>query len=426
MVDFFRNMQSQFNTAMTPQNQSNNFYDFMVKQYGLTDNGELNLGLDLGNKEDAPKVVEAILKYNNQEPEEGAIMRMMNNPGFIMGLSLMNQAAGGKGVGEALLPAAQTTQGFIANQELTKQNKKLMRMKDSGQIIEVNKAMAELQQTRAGTQQTVAQTENIKSQTVLNDLKKPLLENEALMGMKNITLAQLNIDQKQDEATVRLATFNSIEANENLTESQKLFYANNPGQYGSIDDSIAFKSTQTTDAMVEKIVGSKIMKDLVEFVPGVDSSDREAARADIKADIARKATELARIAYTGGERKTPDVTKADVDAAYAEMVTSGKVEKREWWRSLLGGRLWGGGVTVNNALGGTVEANKPIVVGEEGPEVFVPQQPGAIVSNPATKGGYTWENAIIDNSPELKRIAQSSGVAEAKKALKKFRPDLYV
>ena len=426
MVNFFTDMQSKFNTAMTPQNQSNNFYDFMVKQYGLTDDGELNLGLDLGNKEDAPKVVEAILKYNNQEPEEGAIMRMMNNPGFIMGLSLMNQAAGGKGVSEALLPAAQTTQGFIANQELTKQNKKLMRMKDSGQIIEVNKAMAELQQTRAGTQQTVAQTENIKSQTVLNELKKPLLENEALMGMKNITLAQLNIDQKQDEATVRLATFNSIEANENLTESQKLYYANNPGLYGSIDESLAFTPNQTTNALVEKVVGSKFMEDLVEKVPGVDSSEKDAARADVKADIARKATELARIAHNSGERKTPEVTKADVDAAYAEMVTSGKINERGWFRSLFGGRLWGGGVTVNNALGGTVEANKPIVVGEEGPEVFVPQQPGAIVSNPATKGGYTWENAIIDNSPELKKIAQSSGVAEAKKALKKFRPDLYV
>ena len=426
MVNFFTDMQSRFNTAMAPQNQTNNFYDFMVKQYGLTDDGELNLGLDLGNKEDAPKVVEAILKYNNQEPEEGAIMRMMNNPGFIMGLSLMNQAAGGKGVSEALLPAAQTTQGFIANQELTKQNKKLMRMKDSGQIIEVNKAMAELQQTRAGTQQTVAQTENIKSQTVLNELKKPLLENDALLGIKNITLAQLNIDQKKDQATVRLATFNSIEANENLTEAQKLYYANNPGLYGSIDESLAFTPNQTTNALVEKVVGSKFMEDLVEKVPGVDSSEKEAARADVKADIARKATELARIAHNSGERKTPEVTKADVDAAYAEMVTSGKINERGWFRSLFGGRLWGGGVTVNNALGGTVEANKPIVVGEEGPEVFVPQQPGAIVSNPATKGGYTWENAIIDNSPELKKIAQSSGVAEAKKALKKFRPDLYV
>ena len=426
MVNFFTDMQSRFNTAMAPQNQTNNFYDFMVKQYGLTDDGELNLGLDLGNKEDAPKVVEAILKYNNQEPEEGAIMRMMNNPGFIMGLSLMNQAAGGKGVSEALLPAAQTTQGFIANQELTKQNKKLMRMKDSGQIIEVNKAMAELQQTRAGTQQTVAQTENIKSQTVLNELKKPLLENDALLGIKNITLAQLNIDQKKDQATVRLATFNSIEANENLTEAQKLYYANNPGLYGSIDESLAFTPNQTTNALVEKVVGSKFMEDLVEKVPGVDSSEKDAARADVKADIARKATELARIAHNSGERKTPEVTKADVDAAYAEMVTSGKINERGWFRSLFGGRLWGGGVTVNNALGGTVEANKPIIVGEEGPEVFVPQQPGAIVSNPATKGGYTWENAIIDNSPELKKIAQSSGVAEAKKALKKFRPDLYV
>lgn len=429
MVDFFKN---NFNPSGagtmfgTPQNQTNDFYSFMAKQYGLTENGELDLSLDLRNKEDAPKLIEAVLKYNNQEPNENAITQMMSNPGFIMGLSLMNQAAGGKGVGEALLPAAQTTQGFIANQELTKQNKKLMRMKDSGQVIALNKDVAELQQTRASTDQTVAQTENIKSQTVLNDLKKPLLENEALMGIKNITLAQLNIDQKQDEATVRLATFNSIEANENLTESQKLFYANNPGQYGSIDESLAFTPNQTTDALVEKVVGSKFMEDLVEKVPGVDSSEKDAARADVKADIARKATELATIAFSSGERKTREVTKADVDAAYAEMITSGKINERGWFRSLFGGRLWGGGVTVNNALGGTVQANKPIVVGEEGPEVFVPQQPGAIVSNPATKGGYTWENAIIDNSPELKRIAQSSGVAEAKKALKKFRPDLYV
>jgi hypothetical protein len=78
------------------------------------------------------------------------------------------------------------------------------------------------------------------------------------------------------------------------------------------------------------------------------------------------------------------------------------------------------------AKGGPVQQDRAYLVGEEGPEVFVPQQPGSIVSNPATKGGYTWENAIIDNSPELKKIAQSSGVAEAKKALKKFRPDLYV
>jgi hypothetical protein len=59
MVNFFTDMQSRFNTAMAPQNQTNNFYDFMAKEYGLTEDGELNLSLDLGNKEDAPKLIEA-------------------------------------------------------------------------------------------------------------------------------------------------------------------------------------------------------------------------------------------------------------------------------------------------------------------------------------------------------------------------------
>ena len=78
------------------------------------------------------------------------------------------------------------------------------------------------------------------------------------------------------------------------------------------------------------------------------------------------------------------------------------------------------------AMGGPTTANKPIIVGEEGPEVFVPKQDGSIVSNPATKGGYNWEDAIIDNSEMLKKIKQTNGRAEAVKALKKFRPDLYV
>ena len=51
------------------------------------------------------------------------------------------------------------------------------------------------------------------------------------------------------------------------------------------------------------------------------------------------------------------------------------------------------------AMGGQVQAGKPYVVGEQGPEIMVPNQSGNIVSNPSTPGGYTWENAIIDNNP---------------------------
>ena len=78
------------------------------------------------------------------------------------------------------------------------------------------------------------------------------------------------------------------------------------------------------------------------------------------------------------------------------------------------------------AMGGPVQAGKPYIVGEQGPEVMVPNQDGNIVSNPGTKGGYNWEDAIIDNSEMLKKIKQTNGRAEAVKALKKFRPDLYV
>ena len=78
------------------------------------------------------------------------------------------------------------------------------------------------------------------------------------------------------------------------------------------------------------------------------------------------------------------------------------------------------------AMGGPVRAGQAYNVGEEGPEVFVPNQDGNIVSNPGTPGGYNWEDAIIDNSEMLSKIKKANGRNAAIKALKKFRPDLYV
>ena len=75
---------------------------------------------------------------------------------------------------------------------------------------------------------------------------------------------------------------------------------------------------------------------------------------------------------------------------------------------------------------GAAAAAAPTCLKLRGSVAVVGKQDGSIVSNPSTPGGYTWENAIIDNSPELSKIANSSGLNEAKKALKKFRPDLYV
>ena len=441
MVDFFKNTFNPSGAGTmfgTPQNQTNTFYDFMAKEYGLTENGELDLSLDLRNKEDAPKLVEAVLKYNNQEPNENAITQMMSNPGFIMGLSLMNQAAGGKGVGEALLPAAQTTQGFIANQELTKQNKKLMRMKDSGQVIAINRDIAELQQTRASTDKTVAQIDGIFA-----DIRNI---NARTKGQQ--------ISNQDNEKRIEL-------------QNQAVDYLQNSGLYRP-DEISAFKQTGVVPvlrgdnvpvsteqrALTNQIIDTfnlyddnNVLAAVVDAIPGFDGTAEDIRNKDslFKEAIVRQATELAqRKAIASGNPNNIVITKDVVQEAQALVlqdkdlvkniygaaeVKTGEAANPSLMSAIPNFFDWvisGVKGTEAKALGGAVQAGQPYLVGEEGPEVMVPNQSGNIISNPATKGGYTWENAIIDNSPELKKIAQSSGVAEAKKALKKFRPDLYV
>lgn len=429
MVDFFKGFNPSGQGTMFGGNQTNSstsFYDFLGNKKGLTEEGMFDLTGDLGNKEKAPELIKAFLEYQGEKPEQNKIDQMMGNSGFIMGLSLMQQAAGGKNLGAALLPAAETTQGFITNQELRDQNKKLMRVKETGQIVELIKTTSDLQTAEASRAQTAATTANIKSETVLNNLRQPLLENQDVQGKQTITLNGLTIEDRQSDALTKVATLNSIDKNDTLSESQKIYYMNNTGLYGSIDESLAYNPSSATTAKVEKLVGSKFIDDLVEKIPGFDSTKKDELRNQIKDDVGKKATQLALLEFNNGNRKTKDVTAKDVDAAYKEMVSDGTIQERGWWRSLVGGRVFGGGITLGNRLGGEVQAGVPTIIGEDGPEVFVPETDGNIISNPKTAGGYTWEDAIIDSSEMLKKIKQSSGAEEAKKALKKFRPDLYI
>lgn len=45
--------------------------------------------------------------------------------------------------------------------------------------------------------------------------------------------------------------------------------------------------------------------------------------------------------------------------------------------------IWGSGITAR-AAGGPVSAGQPTIVGEKGPELLVPQQPGTVIPNPGT------------------------------------------
>ena len=164
-------------------------------------------------------------------------------------------------------------------------------------------------------------------------------------------------------------------------------------------------------------MGSSVLKSVFSSTEALDSD---------KTLIEEQIISLAVKNAKGG---TP--TKKHFEAAEEIVFKDWNIRKNGYVKRLLGFPEYKMGVMSGNpdssrAMGGPVKAGQAYNVGEQGPEVFVPNQDGNIVSNPRTPGGYNWEDAIIDNSEMLSKIKKANGRAAAVKALKKFRPDLYV
>ena len=385
-------------------NSTTNFYEFLEKEHGLTDEGMFDLTAKLGDKEKAPELIKAFLEYSGQKPEQNKVDQMMGNSGFIMGLSLMQQAAGGKNIGAALLPAAQGTQAFMTNQELRDQRKQLIKDKETGRILEISKLSSDME---------TAETNRV-SANIVNT-----------MNLQKIEEGKYQVSRRED-------TIKSIKENKNLTNPEKEQAINNWEEYGKVDDYSRYNATSDTFAQVEKKVKIKqtFLESIIPFYGSGD--DKEAARTQIVKDIAGKATEIARQKYESGAKgyTTPEVKDADINEAREKYIKDGKIKLPNTLSRFFNQDMsvfnTGEFTLTGKRMGGEVEANEPVIIGEDGPEVFVPETDGNIISNPKTAGGYTWEDAIIDNSEMLKKIKQSGGAEEAKKALKKFRPDLYI
>jgi len=94
--------------------------------------------------------------------------------------------------------------------------------------------------------------------------------------------------------------------------------------------------------------------------------------------------------------------------------------------SALAGTFTGG----KRALGGSVSANTPYMVGERGPELFVPGAQGNIVPNHAMGGGAS--NIVVNvdatgssvegNAQDSKRLGEAIGVAIRQELIKQKRP----
>ena len=546
--NIFGTMNQGLQNAMMPQPQTTinpqEFYtDHFKNYYGeLADNGMMNVQKVLSTNSQGeeffdPNKLNEALKNNDfttiseylrasqkltdkkLEPE-GMVDRLSNNSTFIMGLQLMAAAGEGKSVQEALAPAMSTTQAFMTNQELRKQNKKLTMTRNGtieeramdliGKRATTTSAVAKadmdtitkdnwaesqrLKLEQAGVNLEISKMDKYFTFTTMGDkikqtelntkaMVKDLEMNELKMEEMNIMLETLpemnqadlaikiqqsenmdtqnkgmileninkNIDNQVDSLNLKImqnkeginAEWRAWVDDQDYDAATKIAMLNEgPEAYFDMVDRVDINKHRDAYEAYSSSMGSSALKAIFSSTEALDSD-----KTLIKEQIISLAVKNAK----GGKP-----TKAHFEAAEEIVFKDWNIRKNGYVKRLLGFPEYKMGVRSGNpnsgqagqtimiggqefvinedgtaslkgmAMGGPVRAGQAYNVGEEGPEVFVPNQDGNIVSNPGTPGGYNWEDAIIDNSEMLSKIKKANGRNAAIKALKKFRPDLYV
>ena len=546
--NIFGTMNQGLQNAMMPQPQTTinpqEFYtDHFKNYYGeLADNGMMNVQKVLSTNSQGeeffdPNKLNEALKNNDfttiseylrasqkltdkkLEPK-GMVDRLSNNSTFIMGLQLMAAAGEGKSVQEALAPAMSTTQAFMTNQELRKQNKKLTMTRNGtieeramdliGKRATTTSAVAKadmdtitkdnwaesqrLKLEQAGVNLEISKMDKYFTFTTMGDkIKQTELNTEAMV--KDLEIDELKIQ----EVNIMLETLPEmnqadlaikIQQSENMdTQNKGMILENINKNIDNQVDSLNLKIMQNKEginaewrawvgeqgydaatkmAMLDQ--GPEAYFDMVDRVDINKHRDAYEAYSSSMGSSALKAIfsstealdsdktlikeQIISLAVKNAKGGKP--TKAHFEAAEEIVFKDWNIRKNGYVKRLLGFPEYKMGVRSGNpnsgqagqtimiggqefvinedgtaslkgmAMGGPVRAGQAYNVGEEGPEVFVPNQDGNIVSNPGTPGGYNWEDAIIDNSEMLSKIKKANGRNAAIKALKKFRPDLYV
>ena len=546
--NIFGTMNQGLQNAMMPQPQTTinpqEFYtDHFKNYYGeLADNGMMNVQKVLSTNSQGeeffdPNKLNEALKNNDfttiseylrasqkltdkkLEPE-GMVDRLSNNSTFIMGLQLMAAAGEGKSVQEALAPAMSTTQAFMTNQELRKQNKKLTMTRNGtieeramdliGKRAETTSAVAKadmdtitkdnwaesqrLKLEQAGVNLEISKMDKYFTFTTMGDkIKQTELNTKAMvkdLEMNELKMEEMNImletlpEMNQADLAIK------IQQSENMdTQNKGMILENINKNIDNQVDSLNLKIMQNKEginaewrawvgeqgydaatkmAMLDQ--GPEAYFDMVDRVDINKHRDAYEAYSSSMGSSALKAIfsstealdsdktlikeQIISLAVKNAKGGKP--TKAHFEAAEEIVFKDWNIRKNGYVKRLLGFPEYKMGVRSGNpnsgqagqtimiggqefvinedgtaslkgmAMGGPVRAGQAYNVGEEGPEVFVPNQDGNIVSNPGTPGGYNWEDAIIDNSEMLSKIKKANGRNAAIKALKKFRPDLYV
>ena len=99
-----------------------------------------------------------------------------------------------------------------------------------------------------------------------------------------------------------------------------------------------------------------------------------------------------------------------------KLVKSGKIKKKKSWTKgwLTSDTL---SMPMPKAKGGPIQAGKPYLVGEEGPEVIIPKSDGNVLSNDDSQI-YAM---LLASNPQLQKVSR----ARAEKILKSRFPEYF-
>ena len=117
------------------------------------------------------------------------------------------------------------------------------------------------------------------------------------------------------------------------------------------------------------------------------------------------------------EGKSQVIKRTDQLKILQRLVKSGKIQKKESFLSKIGITSSTLQMPVPMAEGGPIEAGKPYVVGEEGPEIIIPSSDGNVLSNDDSQI-YAM---LLASNPQLQKVSR----ARAEKILRSRFPEYF-
>jgi len=219
---------------------------------------------------------------------------------------------------------------------------------------------------RESIRQLGKQAETLRTTGMYNGMKVEAEDQQAVLNALSVTMA--NMAKQAEEVKIKLA---KPVSDTNLAVTPKPAPPTTP-------DDVKAKELTWLDNMKNSWKGvSGGIKEYIKF--GSDAENQQQALSDVGMKFATSMEDAFVKMAMGGKVSFKDMARSII----ADLL---RIQIRQ---AMIGAFNFGGSSNIFKAEGGTVTGNKPYIVGEEGPELFMPGKTGAIIPNGNVASGAT-------------------------------------